>query len=65
MDSDRSITVGQKRIALALILLGAILIALNLTVMSKIEWGVIVIGLLCIALGIFGGIDPNLRRNEE
>ena len=64
MESDKAKSVNQKLIAIVLILLGAILILLNMLLMSKLEWGFIIIGTICIIIGLFGGIDTSPRKHS-
>ena len=64
MDLDKVKTINQKPIAIILVLVGAILISVNMTLMSKLEWGVIIIGIICIIIGLFGGIDSSPRKHE-
>lgn len=65
MASQRVIRVIQKRLAIGMIALGAIMIILNAWAMSKVEWAMIVMGIGLIVVGFFGGVDSSAKREFE
>lgn len=65
MASQKVIRIVQKRLAIGMIALGAILIMVNAWAMSKVEWAMITMGIGLIVVGFFGGVDTSARREFE